>query len=100
MPAVLLSGHHATIERWRREQSLALTARAPARPDRRGARRRAGSTPADERFLAGLAAGRYNRGLFDPLPRSEPRLPHGVGAIVGRQRLTQQRAGKITRRIP
>jgi tRNA (guanine37-N1)-methyltransferase len=31
VPAVLLSGHHAQIERWRRERSLELTARR--RPD-------------------------------------------------------------------
>ena len=36
VPPVLLSGHHAAIERWRREQSLALTAAAPPRPARRG----------------------------------------------------------------
>jgi tRNA (guanine37-N1)-methyltransferase len=31
VPPVLLSGHHAEIERWRREQSLRRTARL--RPD-------------------------------------------------------------------
>ena len=31
VPEVLLSGHHARIERWRREQALALTRRV--RPD-------------------------------------------------------------------
>jgi len=53
VPAVLLSGHHGEIARWRREQSLALTARR--RPDlitaARAARR---LTPADERYLASL----------------------------------------------
>jgi len=53
VPPVLLSGHHADIARWRREQSLALTARR--RPDLIAAARAAGKlTPADERFLAGL----------------------------------------------
>ena len=53
VPAVLLSGHHGEIARWRREQSLALTARR--RPDLITAARAAGRlTPADERFLATL----------------------------------------------
>jgi tRNA (guanine37-N1)-methyltransferase len=53
VPPVLLSGHHADIARWRREQSLALTARR--RPDLIEAARAAGKlTPADEGFLAGL----------------------------------------------
>lgn len=53
VPAVLLSGHHGDIARWRREQSLALTARR--RPDLIDAARAAGRlTKADERFLAEL----------------------------------------------
>jgi len=53
VPAVLLSGHHADIARWRREQSLALTARR--RPDLIAAARTAGRlTKADEKYLAGL----------------------------------------------
>jgi tRNA (guanine37-N1)-methyltransferase len=53
VPPVLLSGHHADIARWRREQSLALTARR--RPDLIDAARAAGKlTPADERYLAAL----------------------------------------------
>ena len=53
VPAVLLSGHHAQIERWRREQSLALTARR--RPDLIAAARAAGRlSAADERFLQTL----------------------------------------------
>lgn len=53
VPPVLLSGHHAAIARWRREQSLALTARR--RPDLIAAARAAGRlTKADERFLAQL----------------------------------------------
>jgi tRNA (guanine37-N1)-methyltransferase len=51
VPAVLLSGHHADIRRWRREQSLALT--AARRPDLIEAARAAGKlTKADEAFLA------------------------------------------------
>jgi len=53
VPPVLLSGHHAEIARWRREQSLALTARR--RPDLIAAARAAGALTADdERCLAGL----------------------------------------------
>lgn len=55
VPEVLLSGHHARIARWRREQSLALTARR--RPDLIAAARAAGRLDAqDERFLASLPA--------------------------------------------
>jgi tRNA (guanine37-N1)-methyltransferase len=54
VPEVLLSGHHAKIARWRREQSLALTAHR--RPDLIAAARAAGRLDAaDERFLATLA---------------------------------------------
>ncbi|WP_397535693.1 tRNA (guanosine(37)-N1)-methyltransferase TrmD [Roseateles sp.] len=53
VPPVLLSGHHAQIARWRREQSLALTLRR--RPDLITAARRAGRlSKADERFLESL----------------------------------------------
>jgi tRNA (guanine37-N1)-methyltransferase len=53
VPPMLLSGHHARIQRWRREQSLALTARR--RPDLLAAAREAGRlTAADEAYLAGL----------------------------------------------
>ncbi|HET9822455.1 MAG TPA: tRNA (guanosine(37)-N1)-methyltransferase TrmD [Burkholderiaceae bacterium] len=53
VPPVLLSGHHAQIERWRRERSLELTARR--RPDLVAAARAAGRlSPADEAFLAAL----------------------------------------------
>jgi tRNA (guanine37-N1)-methyltransferase len=53
VPAVLLSGHHAEIARWRRERALELTARR--RPDLIAAARAAGAlAPADERFLASL----------------------------------------------
>jgi tRNA (guanine37-N1)-methyltransferase len=53
VPEELLSGHHARIAAWRREQRLALTARH--RPDLIAAARQAGRlTRADEEFLAGL----------------------------------------------
>jgi len=53
VPPVLLSGHHADIKRWRREQSLALT--AARRPELIAAARAAGLlSKADERFLASL----------------------------------------------
>ena len=53
VPPVLLSGHHAQMARWRRECSLALTARR--RPDLITAARAAGRLDAaDERFLKSL----------------------------------------------
>lgn len=53
VPAVLLSGHHADIKRWRRERSLALT--AARRPDLIEAARAQGRlSRADEAFLRGL----------------------------------------------
>ena len=53
IPAALLSGHHAQIARWRREQSLSLTARR--RPDLIVAARAAGHlSPADESYLVSL----------------------------------------------
>ena len=53
VPAVLLSGHHADIARWRRERSLEVTARR--RPDLIERARAAGRlTRADEKFLASL----------------------------------------------
>ncbi len=53
VPEALLSGHHARIERWRREQSLALTARH--RPELIAQARTAGRlSPADEAFLKKL----------------------------------------------
>lgn len=54
VPEVLLSGHHGQIERWRREQRLALTARL--RPELIAQARAAGRlSRQDEAFLAGLA---------------------------------------------
>lgn len=53
VPPVLLSGHHVAIARWRREQSLALTARR--RPDLiEVARARGALSPADEKYLLSL----------------------------------------------
>ncbi|HVE53630.1 MAG TPA: tRNA (guanosine(37)-N1)-methyltransferase TrmD [Ramlibacter sp.] len=53
VPEELLSGHHARIAAWRREQRLALTAKH--RPDLIAAARAAGRlTRLDEAFLAGL----------------------------------------------
>lgn len=53
VPPVLLSGHHADIARWRREQSLALT--ASRRPDLILQARAAGRlSKADEQYLAGI----------------------------------------------
>ncbi len=53
VPAVLMSGHHADIKRWRRERSLALT--AVRRPELIAAARAAGRlSKADEAFLAKL----------------------------------------------
>jgi tRNA (guanine37-N1)-methyltransferase len=50
VPAVLLSGHHGEIARWRRECALELTAQR--RPDLIAAARAAGRLgPADEAFL-------------------------------------------------
>ena len=56
VPAQLLSGHHAQIERWRREQALARTARE--RPDLIAAARATGRLDErDERFLRAIAQG-------------------------------------------
>ena len=53
VPTVLMSGNHKEIARWRREQSLRLT--AARRPDLIAAARAAGQlTKADEKFLATL----------------------------------------------
>jgi tRNA (guanine37-N1)-methyltransferase len=53
VPGVLMSGHHAQIARWRREQSLRLTAQR--RPDLITAARAAGRLSRDdEHFLASL----------------------------------------------
>jgi tRNA (guanine37-N1)-methyltransferase len=57
VPPELLSGHHVRIERWRREQRLAATARQ--RPELiAGARAQGRLAKADEDFLLRLAASR------------------------------------------
>ncbi len=56
VPAALLSGHHAQILRWRREQALARTARE--RPEMIATARRSGLLDGhDENFLRALAQG-------------------------------------------
>ncbi|MFD0667212.1 tRNA (guanosine(37)-N1)-methyltransferase TrmD [Ramlibacter sp. MAHUQ-53] len=56
VPEALLSGHHANIERWRRERRLEATARL--RPELVEAARQAGRlSKADEAFLRKLPAG-------------------------------------------
>jgi tRNA (guanine37-N1)-methyltransferase len=56
VPSELLSGNHAHIERWRRDQRLALTQQQ--RPELLQKARQAGCLSAkDEAFLAGLPAG-------------------------------------------
>lgn len=53
VPEVLLSGHHVQIERWRREQRLALTLRL--RPDLIDQARKLGRlSDSDQEFLSGL----------------------------------------------
>ncbi len=55
VPAVLMSGHHGRIARWRRDRSLEITAQR--RPDLIDAARQAGRlTATDEQFLADLQA--------------------------------------------
>jgi len=53
VPPVLMGGHHAEIEKWRREQALLATVKK--RPDLIANAREAGLlSRADERFLSGL----------------------------------------------
>src|SRR5690606_14231574 len=53
VPAVLMGGNHAEIEKWRRERAQEATARK--RPDLIGKAREAGLlTRADEKFLSSL----------------------------------------------
>jgi tRNA (guanine37-N1)-methyltransferase len=68
VPAPLLTGHHEQIERWRREQRLALTARE--RPELVAAARAAGALSAvDEKRVAGLESKAF---------RSSTRRGHGL----------------------
>lgn len=76
VPAALLSGHHAQIERWRREQALARTAHE--RPDLIAAARAGGRLDErDERFLRGIAQG---AGGADPSAVSNPSSARGTTA--------------------
>ena len=65
VPAVLLSGNHGAVDRWRREQSLERTCRL--RPDllerHAAARRRPGISAIFIDHAAALAAARYHRQL-------------------------------------
>ncbi|KWR90897.1 tRNA (guanosine(37)-N1)-methyltransferase TrmD [Cupriavidus sp. IDO] len=62
VPEILLGGHHAEIEKWRRRQALANTARK--RPDLIEAARKQGLlTRADEKFLSEWSA-KEGRELF------------------------------------
>ena len=64
VPEILLSGHHANIERWRREESLRRT--LERRPDLLA---RAALSPEDHRFLAGLG---YTLDDSEETPGSHP----------------------------
>ena len=67
VPPVLLSGHHAQIARWRRDQQLAITQRR--RPDLIAAARAAGRlSAADEKALAQAAT----RSAPQPAPDTPP----------------------------
>lgn len=67
VPAVLMSGNHAQIQRWRREQSLRLT--SSRRPDVLAIARRDGRLSRDdEAFLATLPE---NTSLDDSLPNAK-----------------------------
>ena len=70
VPAVLLSGHHGQIARWRRDQSLLITAQR--RPALIAAARAAGQlSKADEKTLASLSLG--------SVPDSNPPDQSGTG---------------------
>ena len=64
MPAVLSSGHHAQVERWRREESLRRTARR--RPDLLATLSPAASDPADLDVLAAEGYEPGDAGGFRP----------------------------------
>lgn len=61
VPAELLSGHHARIDRWRRNQRLALTAQL--RPDLIAAARAAGRLDAQDEAVLASQPGPDGRGL-------------------------------------
>jgi len=64
VPPVLLSGHHAEIERWRRREALSRT--LERRPDLLDAARRGGLEPEDEAILAELLDERRAGGVRKP----------------------------------
>jgi tRNA (guanine37-N1)-methyltransferase len=71
VPAALLSGHHAQIERWRRDQRLEITARH--RPDLIAAARAAGRLSRRmRRCWQNQRKIVYNQRLFDPLSGRPP----------------------------
>lgn len=90
VPDVLLGGHHAEIEKWRRQQALLNTMRK--RPDLIEAARRQGLlSRSDEVFLAAAATTARGRAL----PYRKPR-PSDVPILYrGRGRLTGQNAGMM-----
>jgi len=54
VPSVLMGGHHAEIEKWRRQESLRVSMKK--RPELIQAAREAGLlSKADEKFLSGLS---------------------------------------------
>lgn len=61
VPEVLLSGHHANIEKWRREQSIRRT--LERRPD---LLEEAVLSKKERIFLAGLLAGQDGAGREEP----------------------------------
>jgi tRNA (guanine37-N1)-methyltransferase len=73
VPPVLLSGHHAAIARWRREQSLLRT--LERRPDLLA---RADLSSADRRFLAEHGARQYLRSEDLEPPRRRRRHAHAA----------------------
>ena len=86
VPAVLLSGHHANIARWRREQALESTARR--RPDLIERARKEGRLDAkDERYLRQVAPGNAASAIGpgpgvagEPADPGVSRTPGGQGA--------------------
>ena len=61
VPAVLLSGHHAAIAKWRRREALATDAGAAAGPARGGGARRRGSRGAARVARREQSVGRHER---------------------------------------
>ena len=71
VPPVLLSGHHGQIQRWRRDQSLRLT--ALRRPELIAAARAAGRlSAADEKTLRSLGADAHGQSGSSADPSADP----------------------------